>query len=253
MVKTALIGHSGFVGGFLANRMPFTHPFRRSNIDSIRGESFDLVVCAGMPAAKWLANQDPVADTENTDRLMSALSEMQADTFVLVSTVDIYQGTESCDEATQPRPDHAYGRNRLRLETFIKGAFKNHHIVRLPALFGAGLKKNALYDLMHDNQVEKINPDSAFQWYDLEWLPQDIELCVSRGIHEANLFTEPVTMKAIQRTMFPGKKLNPSAPLARYDHKTILPSLHGGAFGTSGYRASADVVLDAMNRYVRGM
>lgn len=253
MPGKALIGYTGFVGGFLADRMTFTHFYRRIDIETIRGNQFDRIVCTGMPAAKWIANQNPEADTENTNRLMDALTGVETDTFVLISTVDVYQPEEPCDERTEPRPSHAYGQNRLRLERFVKGHFDNHHIIRLPALFGRGLRKNALYDLIHDNQVDRINPDSLFQWYDLEWLPDDIELCVRRGIREANLFTEPVAMKAIQRALFPDKKLNHQAPLARYDHKTSHPALHGGPFGTCGYRASADQVLEAMRRYVREM
>lgn len=250
---SALIGGSGYVGGFLAKRMPFTRTFRRSDIDGIRDETYDLVVCAGMPAAKWLANQNPVEDSENTDRLMDALKSAKTDSFVLISTVDIYQGHVSCDEMTTPQPDHTYGRNRLRLERFVKANFPNYHILRLPALFGDGLKKNALFDLMHDNQVEKINPSSEFQWYDLEWLPGDIRFCMEKGIREANLFTEPVAMETIRRSLFPRIELNPSAPVARYNHKTILSAFHGGAYGETGYRAQSDEVLKAMHRYVESV
>lgn len=250
MRKAALIGYTGFVGGFLATRMPFTHTFRRNNIEAIQDESFDVVVCAGMPAAKWLANQNPDEDTINTNRLIEALRSLNTQCFVLISTVDIYQGDQTCSELTAPKPEHAYGTNRLRLEYFVKSTFRNHHILRLPALFGEGLKKNALFDLVNDNQIEKINPTSAFQWYDLEWLPGDIDLCIKNGIREANLFTEPVDMETIRQAMFPDKKLNPSAPLARYDHKTILSAFHGGPYGETGYRASSGEVLEAMNRYV---
>ena len=249
-MKSALIGYTGFVGGFLESRMPFTHRFRRSDIELIEGESFDLVVCAGMPAAKWIANMEPEHDSENTDRLIHSIAGIQARTFVLISTIDIYQNDVRCTEETTPCPQHVYGKNRLRLEQFVKSTFLNHHIIRLPALFGHGLRKNALYDLINENQIEKINPESAFQWYDLEWLPGHIALCQKHGIREANLFTEPVSMRVIQQNMFPALKLNPSAPLACYDHKTSLAELHDGAHGTNGYCASADEVLNAMKHYV---
>lgn len=253
MMRSAIIGHSGFVGGLLSRRMHFTQSYRRSDIDLISGQSFDLIVCAGMPAAKWVANREPEVDTLNTDRLINALESVRAGAFVLISTIDIYQNDEICTETTIPRPEHIYGSNRLRLERFVKTTFPVHHILRLPALFGEGLKKNALYDLIHDNQVEKISPRSAYQWYDLEWLPGHIELCRRHRLSEANLFTQPISMETIQRRLFPGSKLNENASWARYNHMTGLPELHGGNAGTSGYCASADQVLHAMEHYVRGI
>jgi hypothetical protein len=43
----------------------------------------------------------------------------------------------------------AYGRNRRALEAFCADHFDRCLIVRLPALFGTGLKKNFLFDIMN--------------------------------------------------------------------------------------------------------
>ena len=51
---TALIGNTGFVGGNLLRQQPFDALFNSKNIDDIAGRSFDLVVCAGVRAEKWL-------------------------------------------------------------------------------------------------------------------------------------------------------------------------------------------------------
>ena len=39
--------------------------------------------------------------------------------------------------------DNGYGRNRLYLENYIRNNYHDYLIVRLPGLFGKGLKKNA--------------------------------------------------------------------------------------------------------------
>lgn len=252
MKAAALIGYTGFVGGNLDKRMTFTHRYRRRNIADIKGNEFALVVCAGMPAEKWRANQNPNEDAENTDRLIEAISRVEAEEFVLISTIDIYQNDRICTELDQAQPMHTYGKNRLKVEEFVKDRFLNSIIIRLPALFGPGLKKNAIYDLMHNNQVEKINPKSEFQWYDLDWLADDITRCRANGVKEVNLFTEPVSMGRICNEIFPGTQLNPNAPFACYAHQTALPLFHGGHDGESGYVANAREVIDSMIKYVRG-
>ena len=68
---------------------------------------------------------------------------------VLVSTIAVYADSRGCDE-TSPLPAGelpAYGRNRLQLERWVREDFPDALIVRLPALYGKGLKKNFLYDL----------------------------------------------------------------------------------------------------------
>ena len=50
-METALIGHTGFVGGVLKAQQPFDELYASRNIDAIRGKRFKLVVCAG--AIRW--------------------------------------------------------------------------------------------------------------------------------------------------------------------------------------------------------
>jgi dTDP-4-dehydrorhamnose reductase len=247
---SALIGYTGFVGSTLMKKMLFTHLYRRTNIHEIAGQTFDHVICSGMPAEKWKANQNPEADNENTYNLIHALSSCKAKEFVLISTIDIYHGTTGCHEGIVAKPGHTYGQNRLRLEEFVKERFPNYYIIRLPALFGNGLKKNAIYDLQNNNQIEKINPASRFQWYDLEWLSDDIKTCIEQGVREVNLFTEPISMKTIADLFFSGIELNPDASFACYDHRTRSRTIQGGPQGEPGYRATAQEVLDAMGRYI---
>ncbi|WP_460409831.1 hypothetical protein ACOYXD_16995 [Pseudomonas sp. MD6] len=56
---SSLIGYSGYVGGTLLKQENFTSLYRSSNIGDIDNQSFDMVVCAGAPAQKWIANREP--------------------------------------------------------------------------------------------------------------------------------------------------------------------------------------------------
>ena len=46
-VRSALIGHTGFVGGNIAANAQFTDCYNSKNIAEIRGKSYDMIVCAG--------------------------------------------------------------------------------------------------------------------------------------------------------------------------------------------------------------
>ena len=61
-------------------------------------------------------------------------------------------------------------KNRKMLEYFVKNNFQNYLIIRLPGIFGTGLKKNVIYDLMNKNELQKIYSNDYFQWYDLEFV-----------------------------------------------------------------------------------
>ena len=218
----ALIGYTGFVGGNLAMQGGPFAMFNSKNSDAMRGQHFDRVLCAGTPSVKWWANQNPVEDRARIGRLVSNLNSIEAAHFILLSTVDVYRDPVGVDEATIPSSEglHAYGTNRLMLERFIAERFSNHTIVRLPALVGHGLKKNAVYDLMNDNRLELIHPDSSFQWYPLDRLSADLNEAEMLPT-PLNFATEPVSMREIRDRFFPGKDIGSAATKAvHYDFHT---------------------------------
>ena len=51
----------------------------------------------------------------------------------------------------------------------------NHNIIRLPALVGEGLKKNALFDIKNNNNVDLIDSRNSYQFYPLKNLWKDIK------------------------------------------------------------------------------
>lgn len=248
-MTAALIGYTGFVGGFLAGRERFDLLIHRANLDLLRRRSVDRVVCAGLPAAKWIANREPDADRDNMLLLCETLRTVTAASFVLISTIDVYPRTQDADEGFDCRavPNHAYGRHRLEFEEFVRDRYPHALILRLPALFGPGLRKNVLFDLMTGNQLEKVNPASSFQWYPLERLPDDIERAERHEPRLANLFTEPLATSAVIDLCFPEAEVGSEAQRAvRYD----LHTRHAQVFGGTGrYIMSAASVLDAIGSF----
>lgn len=248
----ALVGHTGFVGGNLAARHRFTACFNSKNIESIRGRNFDMLVVSGMPAAKWLANRDSLGDRATLDSLWSNLAKCEAKSVVIVSTVDVYPVPRGVDEGTMIEPmfQEPYGKHRYELERRASFQFPRVLGVRLPGLYGPGLKKNAIYDLMNGNQVEKIHPDAKYQFYNLNRLWSDIRIALEAGLKVVNLATEPVSMREVARAEF-GHAFGsaPGSLPAEYDMRTK----HAERFGGRGYYLESKAeVLSGIAAFVAG-
>ena len=248
-MSDALIGYTGFVGSTLLRQRPFDYLYNSKNIDDIAGKSFDLVVCAAAPAEKWKANRNPGDDLQNIKRLISYLERIDVGEFILISTVDVYPVPLEVDEQTAINPDECppYGKHRYLLEQMISARFRSTTI-RLPGLFGPGLKKNIIYDLIHANNVEQVHADSAFQFYDLHNLWSDLSNARRHGLELVNFATEPASVREVARVAFGIEFENaPAAIPARYDFRSIHAPLFGGQ---GGYLYDQTRVLSSMKRFV---
>tara|TARA_Y100000588_G_C14254316_1_gene924778 strand:+ start:779 stop:1732 length:954 start_codon:yes stop_codon:yes gene_type:complete len=145
-----LIGYTGFVGGNIRTQSEFDKFYNSKNIEEIRGNEFELLVCAGVSAIKWLANKEPQEDLDKINYLIDQLKTIKTKKIVLISTIDVYDTPINIDESITPNSEQqdAYGRNRYHLEKWVMEHFDDYLIVRLPALIGTGLKKNFIYDAM---------------------------------------------------------------------------------------------------------
>ena len=246
----AIIGHTGFVGGNLAAQHRFDSCFNSKNIEAIRGQHFDRLVVSGMPAAKWIANAGPLGDLAVLDRLWSCISLCQAQEVVVVSTVDVYPTPMNVDEGTRidPNDQQPYGRNRQLLEERAGNHFPRVLAVRLPGLYGPGLKKNAVYDLLHDNETHKIPAEGSFQFYNLARIGKDIDTALAAELSLVNFATEPVTVREVARHAFGIEFANDLGRLPpRYDVRTKHAAIFGGS---DGYLESREQVLDGLKSFV---
>lgn len=247
--RTALIGSTGFVGGNLARQRSFTDGFDSRTAPSIAGRHYDLVVFSAAKAEKWRINQDPEADLAHIAELEALLSSFTTDRLVLISTVDVYKDPRGVDELTPIDTDglQPYGLHRYRLEQFAANQHPGALVVRLPGLFGPGLKKNVIFDLLNDNNVDRINPDGSFQYYNLNYIASDLESAITANLPLVNVATEPVVTRDLAETAF-GVGLAPvSGPAGSYDMHTR----HADRFGAMGdYLYSRESVIDDVAAFV---
>lgn len=247
-MRSALVGHTGFVGGNLLRQRPFDDLFRSTDVQEIAGREYDLLVCAGAPAEKWKANKDPAADRAALARLTEPLRTVRARKAILVSTIDVYPRPIGVDEDSPivPAPENAYGTNRLALERFFQERFDTL-VVRLPALFGDGLKKNALYDLLNGNLVEAIHSEAVFQFYGLSTLWADVERFLAARLAVVNVATEPLSVGDAAREALGIPFSNDNGrPPARYDFRTRHDRTLGGS---GGYLQRRAAVLASMKAW----
>lgn len=177
----AIIGYSGFVGGYLWENLPEADLYNSKNIKEIKNLHYDTIFFSGIPAEKWFANKNPLLDFENIQNIIAVLDTVSCNNFICISTIDVHN-------------DNFYGKHRLFFEKWVIQKYKNVRIYRLPALIGHGLKKNVIFDYVNDRKLS-VNKDSIFQWYNLENLWSDITNNSIENINE--FYSEPIKISHI--------------------------------------------------------
>lgn len=250
-MENALIGYSGFVGSTLLKQTEFSTLYRSTNIHDIENREFELVVCAGAPAQKWIANREPENDLKNIEALLDPLRTIKCKTFVLISTVDVFKTPIGLDEDTPVEEAglHPYGLHRRRLEKFVEQNFPNHLIMRLPGLVGPGLRKNVIFDLLNNNNLHTIESRGVFQFYPMANLWSDIQTALNANLSLVHLAAEPISVADVSFKGF-GKPFTQelSGQPSRYD----MQSRYAEVFGTTGrYQYSMRETLQAIRAYAQ--
>jgi nucleoside-diphosphate-sugar epimerase len=247
----ALIGYTGFVGGNIHAQADFSGVFNTKNIDDIDGKEYDLVVSAATYAEMWRINQDPEGDLAQINGLIDHLKTVKTKKFVLISTVGVYKNPNGADEDTPIETEGLlpYGINRYHLEQFAADNF-DALIVRLPGLFGQGLKKNVIFDLMNNNMVEKIHHAGTYQYYNLGNIWKDINVALDKGLKVINLATEPVRTDELAAYCFGVENFDQEpegVTPAFWDMHSKNAEQYGG---TPPYLYNKQQVLDDIKRFV---
>jgi nucleoside-diphosphate-sugar epimerase len=250
-MRRALVGYSGFVGSNLDAQAIFTDRYNSQNFRTMQGERYDEVVCAGIQAVKWWANQNPEQDWAAIAPLLDVLATTQIKRFILISTVDVYFDPVAVDERTRIVTErlHSYGLHRWQVEEWVRARYDNHMIVRLPGLFGRGLKKNLIYDLLSRKPVHGFDARSSFQFYDLARLSNDLERAAGADLQTVNFAVPPVTVRDVAKRVT-GETFGNMAETqpVRYDMRTI----HAGAWGMAGdYLEPVEASLEGIANFAR--
>ena len=96
-----------------------------------------------------------------------------------------------------------------------------------------------MFDLLNGNNVEKINGNSAYQWYPLKRLWQDIQSV--KGEEVINLFPPPIETLEIVDNFFPNAQIA-SEDRISYDYRTMATE--------SSYWLSKNEVMQEMEAFI---
>ncbi len=200
----AIVGYTGFVGSNLCLQHKFNAKYNSKNIQDAYGTKPDLLVYAGVPAQKFIANTNPEKDAAVINGAIQNIEAIAPKSLVLISTIDVYREPLNVDENSKMETEglEPYGLNRLRLEDWARENrehFDRLLIIRLPGLFGHGLKKNFIYDLIHiiPSMLNQQKYDELSQKSDLikkEYLLQD------NGFYKTGEISDE-TRKALKQTL----------------------------------------------------
>lgn len=193
-----LVGSTGFVGGNLLAKHTFAAECHSSDITAQYGTRPDLCVYAGVPAAMFLANADPEADLAVMRAARENIRQIAPKRLVLISSIavladsrGVYEDSPAQDTEGLP----AYGKNRLQLERWVREDFPDALIVRLPALYGAGIRKNFLFDL-HTITPAMLRPEKYSELAAKSPLVKSAYTLADNGFYKLNGTVDPAALRA---------------------------------------------------------
>ena len=161
----SLVGYTGFVGSNLNLNGEFEGLYNSKNIGEAFGTCPDILVYSGVPRQKFIANKYPERDFEIVKNAFENIKKINPKKVVLISSVDVYKEPNGKDEdrIMETRGLRRYGKDRLWLENKVSDSFDSL-VIRLPGLYGKGLKKNFLYDyinyipaLLTDGKIRELS------------------------------------------------------------------------------------------------
>ena len=300
----SLVGYTGFVGSNIAAKGDFDNLYNSKNISDAFCTHPDLLVYAGVRAEMFLANTFPEKDFAHIKEALENIKKIAPKYVVLISTMSVYGENPIGDEETEIDESKltAYGKNRLWLEKKVAENFKNHLIIRLPALYGENLKKNFIYDYIHVipamlkkekidelcskneklvnfyelqangfykcrelNDAERAelkaffkgcgfsavnftDSRSCYQFYNLSFLWDHIQLAIQNEINKLNITTEPVKVSELHEFLAGENFKN---ELTKQPFNQNLHSIHAKLFdGKQGYFFDKEFVMKDIKNFV---
>jgi len=242
----SLVGYSGFIGQQLMKDYgkQIGNIYNSKNIHKLPDINHDTLIIAAPSAVKWQANKNPQDDLAKISRLIQAIKASTANEVIHISTCDIFDYSEGNEnfELNKTFSDQPYSNHRRLLEDALKGL--NYRILRLPTVYGEGMKKNILFDLITKNYdyLDTVNPHNQLQWINVSLVQQMISFVQTKDIKILNCATQPITNQEVFNLFnYKSKNYAEKADVV-YDMKTT--------YSDSNYLINKKEVLEDMGAFI---
>lgn len=168
-----ILGGRGFVGSAFARVCAAAGLEHRvidlDNYARCVGGACDILVNANGNSSKPMAAREPLREFDASVRsVRSSLADFRFGAYVHLSSCDVYPdcsgpGTTREDGPLDPGRQSPYGFHKWLAERCVMHAAKKWIILRMGGFVGPGLKKNAIYDILHGEKLW-LRPDSELQY-----------------------------------------------------------------------------------------
>jgi nucleoside-diphosphate-sugar epimerase len=168
-----LIGGRGFVGSAFARALDTAGAdyaiVDRESYSVHAGKPCRVLINANGNSSKLLARDHPMRDFDASVRTVrSTLVDFQPELYVHLSSCDVYPDCSSPETTQEDLPIDAgsqspYGFHKRLAEECVRHGARNWMIFRCGGFVGPGLKKNAIFDILHGGPLW-LDPSSELQY-----------------------------------------------------------------------------------------
>jgi len=194
MKKIGVVGAHGFVGKAICRSLLesdfIVSEITRENYSAKREEHYDILINTAMPSRRYWALNNPEKDFEETvSKTATLLYSWNYSKFVQISSM-----------SSVLQLDAPYGVHKRAAEVLVENT-DNTLIIRLGALYGRGLDKSALFDIINHNHFY-VDINSEYNYIDVDiaasWIVQNLH---QSGIKEVGA-VDTISLREISRNIW---------------------------------------------------
>jgi nucleoside-diphosphate-sugar epimerase len=141
----------------------------REDYAALRGRGCDIFVNANGNSRKPLASAQPLEDFQaSVHSVRASLVDFRYRRYLHLSSCDVYPNCDSVEatreeQTISPARQSPYGFHKFLAEQCVQHAAPDWLILRFGGFIGPGLKKNAIYDILHGGPLY-LDPASELQY-----------------------------------------------------------------------------------------